>query len=57
MITGIERTNNKALHLGRTVGANRGESFGTPKANTTKISDYDVKGNSEAGSICFSETP
>ena len=53
MITGIERPNNKALCLGRAVGMNRVELFGTSKADTTQMSYYNSKYNNEAGRSPF----
>ena len=40
IVYGIERPNNKALYLGRTVGMNRGESFGIPKTDRTQMPEH-----------------
>ena len=57
MITGIERPNNKSLHLGRTVDVNRDESFGLPKTDTTQMLDHNVKDGNGVDSSFVSETP
>ena len=54
---GVERPQNKALHMCRTVGMNRCEIFGVPKPDITQMSDHQVKSNNEADRSYFSKTP